>query len=88
MDKNALRSAARVVRDDQGNLVVQIPLALWEAAVDIADERPQHERIRSVLAAWQEEPQEESEAWWDAFDKDLKSSRLNLKKSDRRSEHS
>lgn len=87
MDKTALQHAARVTTDEGGNPVVQIPLALWEAILNAANDTPQYERIKNLLAMWQSETDDLPDKWWDAFEADLKSSRLNLSRDDLSLDH-
>lgn len=75
-DLSDIQKAVRVRRDENGELVVQIPLDAWEEF--IATQRPQHERIQALLTLWEAQPDETPETWWDEFDRFLRENRLNF----------
>lgn len=65
MELKVIQEAARQTTDEQGNPVVQIPLALWDAFL-AEQEGGQIARINSVLASWDEEA-DMPVSWWDEF---------------------
>ena len=82
-----MKQAARVVKDENGNPVVQVPLAVWEAVVrEVEEKQPQTtekeltqaERIKAVLKSWENEPDDKSEEWWAEFEQFLKDNRVNF----------
>ena len=78
VDLTHLQQAALVVKDENGNEVVQIPRELWEEAVgriEVEAEPPklsQAEQIRALLKRWEEEPDDTPAEWWDEFDEFLR----------------
>jgi hypothetical protein len=69
VDLTAIKQVAQVVSDEDGIAYVRIPLSLWEVLLNsLESERPQHERIRAMLNAWETEPDETPPGWWDEFD--------------------
>jgi hypothetical protein len=83
VDLTQLQQAARVVKDENGNKVVQIPLDLWEEAVGhIEPQQSQIEQIMAVLREFENEPDDKSDEWWDEFNDFLKANRLNFEERD------
>jgi hypothetical protein len=79
IDRIAIQRAVQIVADEQGLPVVQIPLPLWEKLLNsLAEERPQHERIKALLAAWDAEPDDTPAEWWNEFDTFMAENRLEL----------
>jgi hypothetical protein len=76
----AIRKAARVVVDEQGQSVVQIPLPLWEELLSRVEsgEPLQHTRIKALLADWASQPDDTSDEWWDELQTFLKEHRVNF----------
>lgn len=67
-DLLALKQAARIVYDETGNPVVQIPLALWqEWLAQLEPENSQIQQINALMQAWASEPEDTPEGWWDDF---------------------
>ncbi len=82
---DALKEAARIVKDEKGDTVVQIPLPVWEqlvGAVPSDEDLPQHERIKALLREWQEHPDDTPDQWWDEFEEFLKENRVNFPERD------
>ncbi len=83
-----LRQAARVVKDENGQDVVQVPLGVWEAVVGKEEERAvipekemsQAERILATIKSWENDPEYQAipEDWWDDFQQFLKENRVKL----------
>jgi hypothetical protein len=75
-----IQRSARIVRDENGQPVIQVPLALWEAVIGPLEEPevPQHERIRAVLDAWADVADDQSEASWDTFDTFMQTNRFQI----------
>lgn len=67
-----MKQAARVVKDEHGESVVQVPLDVWEAVVGNMEEKKtqltQGERLQALLKSWENEPDDKSPEWWDDFD--------------------
>lgn len=78
-----MKQAARVVKDENGNPVVQVPLAVWEVvweavAGEVFEKQPaQAEQILAVLKSWENDPEFKQipQSWWDNFDQFLKENR-------------
>ena len=67
-DLNDLKQAAKIVENEAGEPVVQIPISTWEAYVSESEAaRPQHERIKEVLDQIRQETDEETSQWWEEF---------------------
>lgn len=83
-DLTDIKQAARVVKDENGLPVVQVPLDLWEAVMgEIEPEAPsQIEQILAVLKEWENEPDDKSPEWWDEFDQFLKDNQVNFSERD------
>lgn len=78
-DISSLKEAARIVYDEAGQPVVQIPLALWrEWLADFEPENPQIHQINALLRAWAEEPDDTPVGWWDDFRQFLKENPLDI----------
>lgn len=76
-DLNDLKQAAKIVENEAGEPVVQIPVATWEAYVTESEvSRPQHERIKEVLDQIRQEADEESTQWWEEFAEFLNENRV------------
>ncbi|MBL8161908.1 MAG: hypothetical protein JNJ61_07965 [Anaerolineae bacterium] len=75
-----IQRSARITHDENGQPVIQVPLALWEAVIGPLEKQeiPQHERIRAVLDAWEQVVDDQSEAWWDAFDTFMQANRFQI----------
>jgi hypothetical protein len=85
VDLTAIKQAARVTKDENGVPVVPIPLDLWqrvmgevEIAVPGQPELSQAERIKALLKAWENEPDDQTDEWWEQFDRFLRENRLNF----------
>ena len=68
-DLEAIKQAARIVYDEQGTPVVQLPLEQWdELWAELEPEQPsQIERIQALIKQWQSEPDDTPPEWWDEF---------------------
>jgi hypothetical protein len=77
-----MKQAARVVNDENGNPVVQVPLDVWEAVVGKVEEKQpelsQGESIKALLKSWENEPDDKSPEWWGEFDEFLKENPVQL----------
>jgi hypothetical protein len=83
VDLTHLQQVARVVKDENGNEMVQIPRELWEEAVGHIEPQPsQIEQIMEVLREFENEPDDKSDEWWDEFNEFLKANRLNFEERD------
>lgn len=83
VDLTHLQQAARVVKDENGNEVVQIPRELWEEVIGQFEPQPsQIEQIMEVLREFENEPDDKSDEWWDEFNEFLKANRLNFEERD------
>ena len=69
VDLTAIRQAARKVKDEYGNDVVQLPLKVWEETFEDEEEHEpsQIEQIIAVIKKWGNVPDDKSEEWWDEF---------------------
>jgi hypothetical protein len=77
VDITTIKQAAQIVTDEHGDPVVQLPLSMWEALVDsLESERPQHERIKALLAEWDAQADDMPDGWWDEFDAFLAEHRM------------
>ncbi len=81
VDFSKLQHEARITTDEHGDIVVQIPLTLWQELVKQVS--PQHERISALLKQWEAEPDDTPPAWWDEFDKFLEENRVSFDYLDR-----
>jgi glutamine synthetase adenylyltransferase len=87
-----MKQAARVVKDENGQPVVQVPLDVWEAVVGKVEEKQtvpkvemsQAEAILATLKGWENDPEYQaiSEEWWDDFQQFLKDNRVNFPERD------
>jgi hypothetical protein len=83
VDLTHLQQIARVVRDENGKKVVQIPFELWEELLGQIEHQPsQIEQIMAVLREFESEPDDKSDEWWDEFNAFLKANRLNFEERD------
>jgi hypothetical protein len=76
-----MKQAARVVKDENGQPVVQVPLDVWEAVVGKVEEKQplsQGEQIQALLKSWENEPDDKSPEWWQEFDEFLKENPIRL----------
>lgn len=82
----AIRQAARKVKDEHGNDVMQIPIEVWEEVFEdeaIEEHTPsQIEQIMAVIKEWENIPDDKSQEWWDEFDAFLKDNRVNFEERD------
>lgn len=78
MDK--LIQAARIVKDENGEPVVQVPLLVWEEIVaQSAPELSQKQKIMALLRQWESEPENDMpDEWWAGFLTFLKTNRMNF----------
>ena len=78
-DITSLKQAARIVYDESGHPVVQIPLPLWQEWItQLEPENSQIHQIKSLLAQWAQEPDDTSESWWEEFRQFLRENPLNF----------
>lgn len=85
VDMNALIQAARIVKDENGEPVVQVPLDLWQTVIGPVKPEPtpdkpsQVQQILSLLKEWERNPEHHMpDGWWDEFDQFLRENRLNF----------
>ena len=72
-DITSIKSAARIVYDESGKPVVQIPLSLWqEWLAHLEPENSQIHKIKALLEEWAGEPDDTPAEWWDEFREFLK----------------
>lgn len=80
-DLEAIKQSARIVYDEQGTPVVQVPLEQWQelmADVEGTAELPQHMRIKALLKQWENEPDDTPPEWWEEFDAFLRENPVNF----------
>lgn len=84
VDMDKLIQAARIVKDENGEPVVQIPLLTWEEIVAQAKpELSQKQKIMALLKQWENEPENDMpEEWWTDFLEFLKANRMNFAERD------
>lgn len=88
IDLSALKQAARIVTDEKGERVVQIPLPVWQEYVgnSLKDQQPvrsKNEEILALLHEWHEHPEDDKPPeWWDEFDQFLRENRFNIPERD------
>lgn len=81
-DLTTLKQAARIVYDESGNAVVQIPLSVWEDwLTETPSENSQIQQVNALLRAWSEESDDMPAGWWDDFRHFLNENPLNLENS-------
>ncbi len=76
-----MKPFARIVKDENGQPVVQVPLDIWEAVVGkITEQRlAQRRQMLDLLKQWKNDPENDmSEEWWDDFLQFLKENRVKL----------
>lgn len=80
VDIEALKQAARIVKDENGEPVVQVSLPVWQEVV--ADAIPylsQKQKVMALLKKWENEPENDMpEEWCEHFLKFLKANRMNF----------
>ena len=83
-DLDVLQQAARIVEDEQGEQVVQIPLKIWEQVITgIRPKMSQKAQIMALLREWENEPEDNMpDEWWDEFSDFLNSNRVNFGERD------
>lgn len=84
-DLEAIKQSARIVYDEQGIPVVQLPLEQWQeliADVEGTAELPQYMRIKALLKEWENEPDDTPPGWWEEFDAFLRANRMNFEERD------
>lgn len=79
---DAIKSAARILRDEAGNVVVQLPLEMWDTLLQQIQPIPQHERLKALLLLWEAEGDTGLDDEWDRLDRFLRNNRLKLSKRD------
>ena len=86
VDLTHLQQVARVVKDENGNEVVQIPLEVWEEVFEeegTKEQAPsQIEQIMAVVKKWEAVPDDKSDEWWDEFETFLKENRVHFEERD------
>lgn len=84
-DLMTIKQSAKVTVDEQGNPIVQIPLEVWEEFWHEQDQpqiSAQNQRLLALLEEWQNEPDNQSEEWWDEFQQFLRENRVNFPYTD------
>jgi hypothetical protein len=84
VDLTHLQQVARVVKDEHGNEVVQIPRELWEEFLTETQPQPsQKEQIEALLKKWEDEPEDDMpEEWWDEYFQFLKENPVTFEERD------
>ncbi len=89
VDMDKLIQAARIVKDENGEPVVQVPLNLWQDVVgpvkteSIPDKPSQVQQILSLLKEWENDPEHDMpDEWWDEFEQFLQENRMNFPERD------
>ena len=78
-DFTVIKRAARIVYDETGKPVVQIPLSLWqEWLTQLEPENSQIHQIKSLLEQWAQEADPTPAKWWDEFREFLKENPVNF----------
>jgi hypothetical protein len=79
-DLETIKQSARIVYDEQGTPVVQLPLEQWaELWAELEPAQPsQIERIQALIKQWQSEPDDTPPEWWDEFREFLRENRMNF----------
>lgn len=76
-----MKQAARLVKYENGNPVMQVPLAVWQAVVgEVEEKQPsQKQRILALLKQWENEPETDMpDEWWDTFQQFLQDNRVKI----------
>jgi hypothetical protein len=76
-----IKQVARVVKDENGQPVVQVPLDVWEAFVGKEEEKKpsQLQQILNLVQKWENEPEDDMpDEWWDEFQQFLQDNRVNF----------
>ncbi|MCQ3932244.1 MAG: hypothetical protein DPW16_17480 [Chloroflexi bacterium] len=85
-DLMTIKQSAKVTVDEQGNPIVQIPLEVWEEFWHEQNPKSeisaQNQRLLALLEQWQNEPDDQSEEWWDEFQQFLRENRVNFPYTD------
>jgi hypothetical protein len=84
VDLTRMKQAARYTTDENGQPVVQIPLAVWEETAGENQFLPsQKAQIEALFAAWAQEPHDDkSPEWWADFDRFMAENRVNFPERD------
>jgi hypothetical protein len=79
-DLNDLKQAAKIVENEAGEPVVQIPVATWEAFVsEQSHASSQKSRIEALLVEWEQNPANDMpDEWWDDFSGFLNENRVHF----------
>ena len=81
VDIATIRQKVRFLKDDNGEPIVTIPLAIWEellSEVETAQtvQRSQAEKFAAFLKNTENYQDDKSPEWWDDFDKFLHENRI------------
>lgn len=75
MNIQNVKKVAKQTTDEDGNLVIQIPLSVWEGFI-AQEGKPQIEQIQNLLHEWEQEPENDMpDIWWDEFMDDIQENR-------------
>lgn len=76
-----IKQLARTTQDDDGNPIVQLPLAAWVDLLnqlEVTAQSTQVEQVKSLLKEWEQDTDDDlPDAWWDDFQAFLKETRFN-----------
>jgi hypothetical protein len=83
VDIATIKQIARFLKDENGESVVAIPLAIWEellSEVETAQtvQRSQVEKFEAFLKKTENYQDDKSQEWWDDFNKFLRENRLHF----------
>lgn len=84
VDMNLIRQAAQITTDKDGNPVVQIPLSVWQEAIEEEPQRElsQVEQIIAYMEEWKNDPDYPSQEWWAEFEQFLGENRVTFRERD------
>jgi hypothetical protein len=91
VDLNQIRKSVEVVRNTQGQSVVQIPLDMWEsllAEIEVQNDnnaptnKTRNEGLLQLIQDWRSSPDDTPQTWWDEFDEFLRENPLRFTERD------
>lgn len=85
VDISSLKEQVRLMTDESGKPVVQIPLETWDnllAEITGVETLSHQEKVRRALKYLDENPGDETDEWWDEFQQSLKENRLTFPERD------
>jgi len=83
-DLDTLQRSARIVEDEQGEPVVQIPLQIWQQYLaETPSTQSQKAQVMALLHKWEHEPEDDMpNEWWEDFSDFLASQRVKFAERD------